>query len=106
MKRWSRTQLLVAAAATALVACGAMTPDVRQGGGDAGLTGGGAAAGGSAAAGGMASGGGLVDAGALASMYPTWELTDLQPASPRANQRYGLSVFRGQPLVVVLIEGF
>jgi len=111
-------QLVVAAAVTALVACGAMGPDVRLGnvpdgglgsaaGGAANATGGGAS---NATGGGVsnATGGGsaLVDAGALAAMYPSWALNDIQPSSPRATQRYGLSVFQGQPLVVVLIEGF
>lgn len=42
----------------------------------------------------------------VAAMYPSWQLVDLQPRSPRFNQSYGLSEFQGQPLVVYLIEGF
>lgn len=38
--------------------------------------------------------------------YPTWELEDVQPQSARANETYGLSVFAGRPLVVVLLEGY
>ncbi|MDP2274589.1 MAG: hypothetical protein Q8N23_18735 [Archangium sp.] len=43
--------------------------------------------------------------GAMA-MYPTWQLEDVQPQSPRFSQTYGLSAFAGRPLVVVLLEGF
>lgn len=37
---------------------------------------------------------------------PTWQLEDVQPGSPRFGQSYGLSVFAGRPVVVVLLEGF
>lgn len=37
---------------------------------------------------------------------PTWQLEDVQPGSPRFGQTYGLSVFAGRPVVVVLLEGF
>lgn len=104
--------VLVACVAV-LVACGAAVND--GGAVDAGLgqrTGGGApdaTAGGAAGQGGGAAGGSVGNAAggmALAAMYPTWTLTDLQPLSPRANETYGLSAFAGRPLVVVLIEGF
>jgi hypothetical protein len=38
--------------------------------------------------------------------YPAWQLTDIQTQSPRHNTSYGLSVFAGRPVVVVLLEGF
>ena len=76
-------------------------PDGAMGGGMASAGGapGGAMGGGSVMNG---AGGGMV----LAAMYPSWTLQDLQPASPRANETYGLSAFQGRALVVVMIEGF
>jgi hypothetical protein len=47
-----------------------------------------------------------VDAPASVSMLPTWALEDLQPASPRVGQTYGLDVFTGRIIVVSLLEGF
>jgi hypothetical protein len=123
MKRWPMFQGVLAALVTVLVACGgAMMEPVGGSGGGTAQAGGGTAAGGSAAAGGaaggaqaggMAQGGGAAQAGGaagggmmLAAMYPSWQLVDLQPQSPRANQSYGLAEFQGRPLVVYLIEGF
>jgi hypothetical protein len=37
---------------------------------------------------------------------PTWMLEDIQPASPRAGQTYGLDAFAGQTIVVTLAQGF
>jgi hypothetical protein len=90
---------------SALVACGVAAP--RDGGGSGGAaaaTGGGSAEGGGVVAGGgaAATGGG---SGAVA-MYPSWQLTDIQPTSPRFNQSYGLDAFAGRPVVAVLLEGF
>lgn len=115
MSRVSVVHGVLAACVTVLVACGAPMLDAGGTGGvPRGVGGGMAAAGGAAsaggAAGGSAMGGGSVNGAAggmvLASMYPSWTLEDLQPASPRANQTYGLSAFQGRALVVVMIEGF
>jgi hypothetical protein len=123
MKQWPMFQGLVAALVTVLVACGGamMEPSgsaggTAQGGGMAagGMPGGGTAGGlaqaGGAAAGGSTAGGAAAGGAAggmtMAAMYPAWQLTDLQPQSPRFNQSYGLSAFQGRALVVVMIEGF
>jgi hypothetical protein len=37
---------------------------------------------------------------------PTWMLEDIQPASPRVGQTYGLATFNGKIIVVSLLEGF
>ncbi len=37
---------------------------------------------------------------------PTWKLEDIQPASPRVGQTYGLDTFSGKIVVVTLVEGF
>lgn len=37
---------------------------------------------------------------------PTWSLQDIQPMSPRFTETYGLDVFSGSVLVVVLVQGF
>jgi hypothetical protein len=37
---------------------------------------------------------------------PTWQLEDIQPASPRAGQTYGLDTFSGKVVVVTLVEGY
>ncbi len=47
-----------------------------------------------------------IDAPALGATLPTWMLTDVQPASPRTGQTYGLQVFTGKIIVVSLLEGF
>jgi hypothetical protein len=39
-------------------------------------------------------------------MLPAWMLEDIQPASPRAGQTYGLDTFTNQIIVVSLLEGF
>lgn len=46
----------------------------------------------------------VVDAGTPrpTPQYPGWTLKDVQPASPRYNQVYGLSAFLGHPVVVTL----
>lgn len=115
MKRWKLAQGLTAALVTALMACGGamMQPTDADGGATAGgapsaggSAGGALAGGGTALAGGTAVAGGTAGGMMLAAAYPSWQLVDVQPRSPRANQSYGLSVFQGQPLVVVLIEGF
>ena len=38
--------------------------------------------------------------------FPAWALEDIQPASPRAGQTYGLETFSGQIVVVTLLAGF
>jgi hypothetical protein len=38
--------------------------------------------------------------------YPTWQLQDIQPDSPRYGDTYGLNVFEGKPLVVALLLGY
>lgn len=37
---------------------------------------------------------------------PEWQLEDVQPASERFGERYGLQAFYGTTFVVVLLEGF
>ena len=47
-----------------------------------------------------------IDAPAAGATLPTWMLTDVQPASPRTGQTYGLQTFAGKIIVVSLLEGF
>ena len=47
-----------------------------------------------------------IDAPANEVRLPTWMLTDVQPASPRTGQTYGLQTFAGKIIVVSLLEGF
>ncbi len=47
-----------------------------------------------------------VDGPANVSMLPRWSLEDVQPASPRVGQTYGLDVFTSTIIVVSLLEGF
>ena len=81
---------------------------MQLGGGTAASAGG--AAGGSSAGGGAA--GGTVNGGSAGGatgsqfVYPSWEREDIQAASPRRGEVYGLEVFRGRTVVVVLLEGF
>jgi hypothetical protein len=111
----------IAGCATALLACGAAsTTSQGAGGGTAGsgggvgggvaMTGGGAGGGvamtGGGAGGGVAMTGGGAGGGAGVAMYPSWQLQDIQPVSPRFNQTYGLSAFAGRPVVAMLLEGF
>ncbi len=85
----------IAGCATALLACGAAsTTQPDSGGGSAGSGGGQA----------MTDGG--AGGGTGVAMYPTWQLQDIQPASPRFNQTYGLAAFAGRPVVAMLLEGF
>lgn len=49
---------------------------------------------------------GTVDAPIGASMLPRWSLEDVQPASARVGQTYGLDTFTGKIIVVSLLEGF
>ena len=49
---------------------------------------------------------GTGDARIGASMLPGWSLEDVQPASARAGQTYGLDTFTGKIIVVSLLEGF
>lgn len=37
---------------------------------------------------------------------PSWMLEDVQPASPRLGQTYGLQTFSERIVVVTLLEGF
>ncbi len=37
---------------------------------------------------------------------PSWILEDIQPASPRVGQTYGLQTFSDKIVVVTLLEGF
>ncbi|MBP8806246.1 MAG: hypothetical protein KBG48_11160 [Kofleriaceae bacterium] len=37
---------------------------------------------------------------------PTWRLEDVQPASPRVGQTYGVDTFTNRVIVVSLLEGF
>ncbi|MBA3455866.1 MAG: hypothetical protein H0T42_22405 [Deltaproteobacteria bacterium] len=46
------------------------------------------------------------DAPGGAVTLPTWKLEDVQPASPRVGQTYGLDSFTGRIIVVSLLEGF
>jgi hypothetical protein len=45
------------------------------------------------------------DSGGIVTL-PTWRLEDIQPVSPRAGQTYGLDTFSGKIVVVTLAEGF
>lgn len=105
MKRWTSFHGVLALLVTVLLACGGATNDrPGSGGGSATQTSaGGTAAGGTAGGSQVGGTGGGV---ALATMVPPWQLVDLQPLSPRANQSYGLAAFQGRPVVAVLIEGF
>jgi hypothetical protein len=47
-----------------------------------------------------------VDAPGTLGVRPVWTLEDVQPASPRAGQTYGLDTFGGQIVVVTLLQGF
>ncbi len=47
----------------------------------------------------------MLDAGTGAGR-PSWMLEDIQPASPRIGQTYGLDTFGNKTVVVVLLEGF
>jgi len=47
-----------------------------------------------------------IDAPGNAVTIPTWRLEDVQPASPRTGQTYGLDVFTNRIIVVSLLEGF
>jgi hypothetical protein len=46
------------------------------------------------------------DASGEIVMLPTWRLEDIQPASPRVGQTYGLDTFSGKIVAVTLVEGF
>ncbi len=73
----------------------------------AGGTGGGVAGGGGGAPAGGSGGGAPAGGGAGAQFaYPLWQREDIQAASPRHSQVYGLEAFRGRTVVVVLLEGF
>jgi hypothetical protein len=39
-------------------------------------------------------------------LLPGWKLMDIQPASPRNGQTYGLDVYTDHVVVVTLLEGF
>jgi hypothetical protein len=39
-------------------------------------------------------------------LLPSWMLEDVQPASPRVGQTYGLQTFADKIVVVTLLEGF
>jgi hypothetical protein len=47
-----------------------------------------------------------VDAPPPTGGLPTWRLEDVNPASPRVGQTYGLDTFSGQVVVVTLLQGF
>lgn len=47
-----------------------------------------------------------VDSPPAVSMLPRWSLEDIQPASPRVGQTYGLDGFTNKIIVVSLLEGF
>lgn len=49
---------------------------------------------------------GTVDAPIEAIRLPRWSLEDVQPASARVGQTYGLDTFTGKIIVVSLLEGF
>lgn len=80
----------------------------QLGGGTAASAGGEAAAGGGVAGG--AAGGTVTGAAGGAAgaqfVYPSWQREDIQAASPRRGEVYGLEAFRGRTVVVVLLEGF
>jgi hypothetical protein len=80
--------LIVSAFCAALLACGGMPSD-RGGEVDA-----------------PGNGGGDGDGSIGASELPPWMLEDIQPASPRVGQTYGLDAFTDQIIVVSLLEGF
>ena len=46
------------------------------------------------------------DAMQAALQIPDWTLEDIQPASPKFGQVYGLNEFNGKILIAVLLEGF
>lgn len=46
------------------------------------------------------------DSSGAAVTLPTWQLEDVQPASPRVGQTYGLDTFSGKIVVVTLVEGY
>lgn len=46
------------------------------------------------------------DAMAAAVQIPEWTLEDIQPASPKFGEVYGLDEFGGKIVVAVLVEGF
>ncbi|MDB4962392.1 MAG: hypothetical protein JWP01_2391 [Myxococcales bacterium] len=48
----------------------------------------------------------MIDAPGSVPMLPLWMLEDIQPASPRVGQTYGLDAFTGKIIVVSLLEGF
>jgi hypothetical protein len=48
----------------------------------------------------------MIDAPGSVPMLPLWMLEDVQPASPRVGQTYGLDAFTGKIIVVSLLEGF
>ncbi len=83
------THALLAACSMAMFACGGTMKGADAGGG-----------------GGAGGGFALTDGGDVVAMYPSWQLADIQPQSPRFNQVYGLSAFQTRPVVVVLLEGF
>jgi hypothetical protein len=53
-------------------------------------------------------GGGAAGGGSVGTQfaYPLWQREDIQAASPRHTEVYGLEAFRGRTVVVVLLEGF
>ncbi len=86
-----------------------MLPMQAQLGGGTAASAGGAAGGSSAgggAAGGTVNGGSAGGASGSQFVYPSWEREDIQAASPRRGEVYGLEAFRGRTVVVVLLEGF
>lgn len=77
------------------------------GGAAGGASGGGSASAAGGAAGGTVSGGGSAGgASGTQFVYPSWEREDIQAASSRRGEVYGLEAFRGRTVVVVLLEGF
>jgi hypothetical protein len=48
----------------------------------------------------------IADAADGVVTIPTWMLEDVQPASPRLGQTYGVDSFGGRVVVVTLLEGF
>lgn len=59
-----------------------------------------------AACDGGATGGDVDGPGGDPATLPTWMLEDIQPASPRVGQTYGLDSFSGKVVVVTLVEGY
>ncbi len=47
-----------------------------------------------------------IDAMTATPRIPSWTREDIQPASPRFGEVYGLSEFDGEILVAVLVQGF